>query len=60
MGSLNKKTVFIDMDDVLVNYQSHYKNFNYLKFEDMEPMDGSIDALIIRHESWFFNHELSL
>ena len=44
MGSVSKKTVFIDMDGVLVNYQKHYKDFNDLNFENMEPIEGSIDA----------------
>ena len=55
MGSLNKKTVFIDMDGVLVNYEKYYKSFNDLNFEDMEPIEGSIDAfheLNKNHDSW--------
>ena len=40
----DKKVVFIDMDGVLVNYEDYMKEHSSPKFEDMKPIEGSIDA----------------
>ena len=40
----DKKVVFIDMDGVLVNYQDYMQEHSSPKFEDMKPIEGSIDA----------------